>query len=53
MITGIIKELWPDKIASRKADADYVIERLSELLDRSFGSGSGLRGKDQEHGNGI
>ncbi|MDD5706359.1 MAG: HAD hydrolase-like protein [Kiritimatiellae bacterium] len=34
MITGIIKELWPERIDSRKADADYVIERLAELIPR-------------------
>jgi putative hydrolase of the HAD superfamily len=33
MITGIIKELWPERIESRRADADYVIERLPELLN--------------------
>jgi putative hydrolase of the HAD superfamily len=33
MITGIVKELWPERIESRKADADYVIERLPELLN--------------------
>ncbi len=31
MITGIIKELWPDRIAERQRHADFVIERLSEL----------------------
>jgi putative hydrolase of the HAD superfamily len=37
MITGIIKELWPERIESRKADADYVIERLQELIDEDIG----------------
>ena len=37
MVTGIIKELWPERIESRKVDADYAIERLSELLDGDFG----------------
>jgi hypothetical protein len=32
MITGIIKEIWPDKIEERKRHADFVIEKLSELL---------------------
>jgi len=31
MITGIIKEIWPDKIEARKKDADFVIENISEL----------------------
>jgi putative hydrolase of the HAD superfamily len=32
MVTGTIKELWPDQVAARRHQADYVIERLSELL---------------------
>jgi len=32
MITGIISELWPDKIAERRPHADYVIEQLTELI---------------------
>jgi len=32
IITGVISELWPDKIEERKQYADYVIERLSELV---------------------
>jgi putative hydrolase of the HAD superfamily len=32
MITGIIKEIWPDKIDERKTNADFVIENLGELL---------------------
>jgi len=33
MVTGIIKELWPNKVEGRMTQADYVIENLSELLD--------------------
>jgi len=32
MMAGIIKELWPDTIEERKTHADFVIERLSELV---------------------
>jgi putative hydrolase of the HAD superfamily len=32
MITGIIKELWPKRIADRQLHADFIIERLSELI---------------------
>jgi len=32
MITGVIRDLWPEKIEERKADADHVIEHLSELI---------------------
>ena len=32
MITGVIRELWPDKIEQRRPHADFVIERLSELI---------------------
>jgi putative hydrolase of the HAD superfamily len=32
MITSIIKELWPERIAERQRHADFVIERLSELM---------------------
>ena len=31
MITGIIRELWPDRIADRRRHADFVIEQLTEL----------------------
>jgi putative hydrolase of the HAD superfamily len=31
MITGIIRELWPERIAERQRHADFVIERLDEL----------------------
>lgn len=34
MITGIIKELWPDEIEPRKIYADYVIENIDELVDK-------------------
>ncbi len=37
MVTGIIKELWPNKIEERKKHADFVIENLSELLDGDKG----------------
>ena len=33
MITGIIQELWPERIAQLQQDADYVIERLTELTE--------------------
>lgn len=33
MVTGVIRELWPDRVTARLHQADYVIERLSELLD--------------------
>lgn len=33
MITGVIQELWPEKISERKKWADYVIERIEELSD--------------------
>ena len=32
MVTGVIEQLWPDKIAERRPDADFVIKRLTELL---------------------
>jgi putative hydrolase of the HAD superfamily len=32
MITGVIRELWPDRIEERKVHADFVIECLSELV---------------------
>ena len=32
MITRVIREIWPDRIDARKLYADYVIERLSELV---------------------
>ena len=38
MITGIIIELWPDRIADRQRHADCVIERLSELVADGIGS---------------
>ena len=32
MIIGIISELWPEKVDERRPHADYVIERLGELI---------------------
>lgn len=32
MITGIIMELWPGRIAERQRHADSVVERLNELI---------------------
>ncbi len=32
MIVGVIRELWPAEIETRKAHADFVIEHLSELV---------------------
>jgi putative hydrolase of the HAD superfamily len=32
MIAGIIRELWPDRIADRQRHADFVIEKLGELV---------------------
>lgn len=32
MITAVIREIWPDKIAASQPHADYVIEELSELI---------------------
>jgi putative hydrolase of the HAD superfamily len=32
MITGLIKEIWPDKIEAIKTYADYVIENIDELI---------------------
>ena len=42
LITGIIREIWPDKIDERKAHADYVIEKLGELIavGKDIGVGS-------------
>ena len=33
MMTGIIKDLWPDRIEPRKPYADFVIESLSQLIE--------------------
>jgi len=33
MITGIMREIWPEKIAERKRHADFVIENLGELVE--------------------
>ena len=32
MVTGVMQELWPDRVTARLHQADYVIESLSELL---------------------
>jgi putative hydrolase of the HAD superfamily len=32
LVTGIIEELWPEKIAERRRHADFVIVGLDELL---------------------
>ena len=32
MIAGVIREQWPDRIAERQRHADFVIERLPELI---------------------
>lgn len=32
MIAGIIREIWPQRIAERQRHADFVIERLVELV---------------------
>ena len=32
MVTGIIREIWPDRIEKRRAHANYVIENLTELV---------------------
>ncbi len=32
MITSVVGALWPERIEERKPHADYVIERLSELI---------------------
>jgi putative hydrolase of the HAD superfamily len=32
MVTGIVRELWPEQIAERRGQADFVIERLGELV---------------------
>jgi putative hydrolase of the HAD superfamily len=32
MMTGVIKELWPERVEPRLPDADFVIEKLNELV---------------------
>ncbi|GAH50067.1 unnamed protein product, partial [marine sediment metagenome] len=32
MVTGVVEELWPDRIAERSRHADFVIKHLAELL---------------------
>jgi putative hydrolase of the HAD superfamily len=46
MITGIIREIWPERIKARQAQADYVIEWLNELIrDGERESAHGGHGK--------
>jgi putative hydrolase of the HAD superfamily len=33
MIAGVIRELWPDRIAERRKHADFLIEQLRELIE--------------------
>ena len=40
MITGIIRELWPEKIPPRLPHADFVIEQLVELIPSTAEIGS-------------
>jgi putative hydrolase of the HAD superfamily len=32
MITGVMKKMWPARLSARRHQADYVIEKLGELL---------------------
>ena len=32
MIAGVIREIWPEQIESRRAQADFMIEQLTELV---------------------
>ena len=32
MITGEVEQIWPEKLETRKKDADFVIKKLTELL---------------------
>jgi putative hydrolase of the HAD superfamily len=32
MMTGVIKEMWPERIEPRLPFADFVIEKLDELV---------------------
>ena len=36
MVTGIMRELWPDKIESRGNDADFVVEFPIDLLPQGW-----------------
>lgn len=46
MVVGLIRELWPDEIPSRRKQADFVIERLSESVDaRNAGEDQDQRGR--------
>ena len=42
MMAGIIRKLWPDQIEARRGQADFVIERLSELVDGTKGDDQGV-----------
>lgn len=33
MVAGVARELWPERIEARRCEADYLIERISELID--------------------
>jgi putative hydrolase of the HAD superfamily len=37
-IAGVIRELWPDKIETRKKIADFSIEELPELVSEALGN---------------
>ena len=32
MVTGVMQGMWPERVSSRRHQADFVIERLGELL---------------------
>jgi len=36
MVTGVTREIWPDKIEKHRAHADYVIEHLRELVQEEI-----------------
>jgi putative hydrolase of the HAD superfamily len=40
MMVGVIRELWPERIEPRLPDADFVIEKLEELLGAQPGQHS-------------
>jgi putative hydrolase of the HAD superfamily len=33
MMAGVIRQLWPDQVTLRRPQADYMIERLAELIE--------------------
>jgi putative hydrolase of the HAD superfamily len=35
MITGIIREIWPERIEGRKKNANYIIETIDELVNET------------------